>query len=125
MTKEACANIWLDRRRKLLRECTDKKGDGFDDLSLRFGNQAIVNALGSVNDGGVVQLTLTGNLNDGTPIEGKYCVITKSKGCRLSKSAAEGERLLAESYAFTQTTPTPSTPKPRSASSFRKSPVLY
>ena len=53
--------------------------DGFDDLSLKFDTQAIVAALGVVYDGEQKVLTLTGNLNDGTPIKGKDCVVIISK----------------------------------------------
>lgn len=60
-------------------DCTSDGADGFDDLTLKFDTQEIVAALGSVNDGDEVVLTLTGQLNDGTPIEGKDCVIIKKK----------------------------------------------
>ena len=57
--------------------------DGIMDLSLKFDAQAIVAALGPVNDGDYVVLHLTGNLKpefDGTPISGQDVVrIIKKK----------------------------------------------
>lgn len=81
-------------------DCTEEGPDGFEDLTLKFNTQDIVNALGEVNDGDVVTLTLTGELliNE-TPsalrlasdvfsngyyyapsIEGKDCVVVIKKG---------------------------------------------
>ena len=60
-------------------DCTSNGADGFDDLTLKFDIQAIVNAIGSLNDGDQVILTLTGNLEDGTSIEGVDCVLIKNK----------------------------------------------
>lgn len=60
-------------------DCTTSGPDGFDDLTLKFSTQVIIAALGSINDGDEVILRLTGNLNNGTPIEGKDCVIIKKK----------------------------------------------
>jgi len=60
--------------------CTTEGADGFDDLTLKFYRQEIVAALGDVQDGDEVVLTLTGALNDGTPIEGADCVLILSHG---------------------------------------------
>jgi hypothetical protein len=60
--------------------CTTAGPDGFADLTLKFGRQAIVAALGPVSDGDVLTLRLTANLSDGMPIEGTDCVIIRSKG---------------------------------------------
>jgi len=59
--------------------CTTAGADGHIDLSLKFDTEAIVNALGEVSDGQVVELTLTGKLSDGTLIEGSDCVIIIKK----------------------------------------------
>ncbi|MCH7760977.1 T9SS type A sorting domain-containing protein [candidate division TA06 bacterium] len=59
--------------------CTTEGADGFGDLTLKFDRQAIIAALGSVNDGDSIKLTMTGELNDGTPIEGKDCVVIRKK----------------------------------------------
>ncbi len=55
-------------------DCTTEAGDGFDDLILKFCTQSIIGSLGDVNDVDDLVLTLTGNLSDGTPIEGSDCV---------------------------------------------------
>ncbi|GAI33112.1 unnamed protein product, partial [marine sediment metagenome] len=49
------------------------------DLTLKFETQEIVNALGEVNDGDVLALTLTGVLYDETPIEGADCILVRGK----------------------------------------------
>ena len=56
-------------------DCTTEGPDGCDDLTLKFDTQDIVAALGSVIDGEVLELTLTGELLDGTPIEGQGWVV--------------------------------------------------
>jgi len=61
-------------------ECTTEDEDGFDDLILKFDSREIVEVLGEVTDGEVLELTLTGELTDGTPIEGKDCIIVIRKG---------------------------------------------
>ncbi len=60
-----------------------KGPDGLLDLTMKFDKQAIVSAIGPVNDGQIVVLTLTGNLYDdygGTPIEGIDVVLILKKG---------------------------------------------
>ncbi len=61
-------------------DCTTEGPDGFDDLTLKFRTQEIIAALGPVNDGDEVVLTLTGSLLDGTLIEGQDCVLILKKG---------------------------------------------
>jgi photosystem II stability/assembly factor-like uncharacterized protein len=61
-------------------ECTDKGADGYDDLTLKFDKKTIVDALGEVNEGEELELTLTGELRDGTPIEGMDCVVITPVG---------------------------------------------
>jgi hypothetical protein len=56
-------------------DCTTQGPDGYTDLTLKFKNQAIVAALGDVNNGDVLPLDLTGVLKDGTPIEGTDCIV--------------------------------------------------
>jgi hypothetical protein len=43
-------------------DCTTEGPDGYLDLTLKFGMQEVVAALGDVNDGDCLVLTLTGNL---------------------------------------------------------------
>lgn len=61
-------------------ECTQQGPDGFLDLSLKFDAQQVIAALGEVNDGDILELTLTATLDDGTQITGKDCVRIISKG---------------------------------------------
>jgi len=61
-------------------DCISEGEDGIDDLTLKFDTQEIVSALGEVADGDELVLTLTGELSDGTPIEGEDCIIILSKG---------------------------------------------
>lgn len=49
--------------------------DGYDDLTLKFDNQSIVAVIGEIADGDIVELTLTGELRDGTKIEGSNIVL--------------------------------------------------
>ena len=60
--------------------CTTEGPDGYMDLTLKFDKQAIVEAIGEVEDEDYVILTLTGFLKDGTPIEGTDCVRILKKG---------------------------------------------
>jgi hypothetical protein len=61
-------------------ECTTAGPDGLMDLTLKFNRAAIVGALGPVNDGDVVVLTLTGMTRDSGQIQGSDCVIILKKG---------------------------------------------
>ena len=59
------------------------EADGYLDLVLHFNTQEMVTALGSVNDGDVLNLILTGDLkpaHGGTPIQGEDTVVIKKKG---------------------------------------------
>ncbi len=59
--------------------CESLGPDSFEDLVLKFDKQAIIATLGTVQDGDIRELALTGNLLDGTVIEGKDCVVIKGK----------------------------------------------
>ena len=63
--------------------CIKAGPDGFLDLTLKFETQAIVEAIGDVNDGDILTLPLTGVLYDPipfeTPIEGADCILIKGK----------------------------------------------
>jgi hypothetical protein len=56
-------------------ECNSDGPDGFDDLVLKFRESDVGDALGELQHGDVVELLLTGNLIDGTPIEGYDCIV--------------------------------------------------
>ncbi|HPM36898.1 MAG TPA: kelch repeat-containing protein [candidate division Zixibacteria bacterium] len=55
-------------------QCTTAGPDGYTDMTLKFYRDQIIAALGQVYAGDTVALALTGNLLDGTPIEGTDCV---------------------------------------------------
>ena len=60
-------------------DCTEEGADGFVDLTLKFQTQDIVTAIGDVDDGDCLTLTLEGELLDGTPIVGEDIVLIKKK----------------------------------------------
>ena len=61
-------------------ECLTEGPDGYNDLTLKFETQSIVEVLGVYNDGEVWELYLDGVLKDGTPIEGSDYVLILDKG---------------------------------------------
>jgi hypothetical protein len=60
--------------------CSSEGPDGYMDMTLKFDTQAVIEAIGPVEDGESIILTLTGSLQDGTPIEGTDCVLIRKKG---------------------------------------------
>jgi hypothetical protein len=58
-------------------DCSTTSADAFVDLALKFDTQAIVDILGGVNFGDEITLKITGELTDGTAIEGSDCVVIK------------------------------------------------
>jgi uncharacterized repeat protein (TIGR01451 family) len=63
-------------------DCIEEGPDGLLDLTLKFDQQQIVDAIGNVSDGDIVVLSLTGNLLEdygGTPIVGEDVVIIIKK----------------------------------------------
>jgi hypothetical protein len=61
-------------------EDVSSPSDKILDLVLKFNVQDIVAKLGDVKDGDVVELTLTGELSEGTSIQGKDSITIISKG---------------------------------------------
>ncbi len=64
-------------------DCNEDGPDGWTDLTLKFENQEIVAALGEVEDGDVLVLTLTGALLEefgGSEIQGQDVVVILKKG---------------------------------------------
>ena len=61
-------------------DCTSEGPDGYTDLTLKFDTQEVVTAIGAVTDGECLELWLTGELSDGTPIEGVDVVLIRKKG---------------------------------------------
>lgn len=62
--------------------CTTEGPDGYPDLTLKFDAQQLASAMGAVADGEIIELSLTGNLYDGSPIEGKDCITCLVKKAR-------------------------------------------
>jgi hypothetical protein len=60
-------------------DCSDEGPDGYADLTLKFGTQEILQAIGEVNHGDTLPLSLTGVLADGTLIEGMDCIVVRGK----------------------------------------------
>jgi len=61
-------------------DCNEFGPDGYIDLTLKFKKQEIIDALGEVEDGDCLVLTLQGELFDGTPIFGEDVVKILKKG---------------------------------------------
>jgi hypothetical protein len=61
-------------------DCSEAGPDGYIDLVLFFDKPEVVAAIGEVSDGEVLQLTVTGDLWDGTLIGGYDFVVIKAKG---------------------------------------------
>ena len=61
-------------------DCHELGPDGYFDLTLKFDTQEIVAALGDVEDGEYLPLTLSVTLVDGTVIEGSDCIRIIKKG---------------------------------------------
>lgn len=87
-------------------DCVDEGADGHDDLTLRFDTQGIVEALGEVEDSQEIELTLIGELVDGTPIEGTDCVLIIKKG-KGGKQLAATNPLVPQAFALGQSYPNP------------------
>ncbi|MHC4638125.1 MAG: hypothetical protein ACYTBP_04485 [Planctomycetota bacterium] len=67
-------------------DCNEEGADGFTDLTLKFEIQDIVGAIGDVNDGDVLPLTLTGVLDIShceRPITGSDCIVIRGKAKSL------------------------------------------
>jgi len=63
-------------------ECHELGADGYLDLTLKFTIQEIVEAIGDVNDGDVVILTISGKLYDERDFQGADCIVIIKKGSK-------------------------------------------
>jgi hypothetical protein len=82
-------------------ECTTDGPDGIDDLTLKFSKTAVIDAIGAVNNGDEIVLTLTGTLLDGTAFEGADCVLIRAEKTdfvNTSLTAGAGGEFAAWSY---------------------------
>ena len=61
-------------------DCWEKGPDYVEDLKLKFNAQAVVAELPEVSDGECIELLIEGNLEDGTPIEGRDWVLIRIRG---------------------------------------------
>jgi len=73
--------------------CDETGPDGLLDLALKFDSQAVVHALGSLEDGGCRALVLSGQLVDGTPIIGVDVVVILEGHPRFSRSGERTSRI--------------------------------
>jgi hypothetical protein len=87
-------------------DCTTEGADGYDDLTLKFDRQEIVEALGEVSDGDSIKMTITSNLTDGTCLEGSDCVVIRKKG-KDSGPQSGSSSSLPTVYALHQNQPNP------------------
>ncbi|MHC4215785.1 MAG: hypothetical protein ACYSWP_20750, partial [Planctomycetota bacterium] len=60
-------------------ECTEQGPDGFEDLTLKFATQQILEALGEVNEGDILTVSLEAATFDEMPVAGSDCIIIKGK----------------------------------------------
>jgi hypothetical protein len=60
-------------------QCTTAGPDGQNDLNLKFDAKPLLEKLGAVTNKEVRVLSLTGELDDGTPIKGKDVVFINKK----------------------------------------------
>jgi hypothetical protein len=58
-------------------DCTTDRADGFIDLTLKFDARSVVAALGTVTDGEVRVLKITGKLTDGRNFRGEDVVVIR------------------------------------------------
>jgi DNA-binding beta-propeller fold protein YncE len=76
-------------------ECHKLGPDCYEDLTLKFRNQEVVEALGEVEVGDEIVLTIRGKLLNGTEFEGIDCVKVIRGRCPIS-TAAGGSRMAKE-----------------------------
>jgi hypothetical protein len=92
-------------------DCWTEGPDGWEDLTVKFEKQAIVAALGDVNDRDTLRVTVTWDLYDGLSMEGSDCVIILKKPApkpHFMDIQMGGVRSAsAQNFALFQNTPNP------------------
>jgi hypothetical protein len=68
--------------------------DGRDDLILYFRRAEVADSIGPAHNGDIMELTLTGLLNDGTPLLGTDCVTIVGVPSEISSAATIGDVML-------------------------------
>jgi hypothetical protein len=71
--------------------CSEAGPDGIVDLTLKFPAPALIEAIGPVEQGDVVELTLTGALLDGTAFEATDCMVIVGNVAGKQTLAAEAQ----------------------------------
>ncbi len=79
-------------------ECTTEGPDGYMDMTLKFDHREILAALGTVQDGEMRVLTLTGMTYDSIPIMGQDCVVIIHKGAAKLSAETPTEFSLSSNY---------------------------
>jgi hypothetical protein len=92
-------------------DCWTEGPDGWEDLTVKFEKQAIVAALGDVEDRDTLKLTVTWNLYDGLSMEGADCVVILKKPAPkphfMDIQTAGVRSATAQNFALFQNTPNP------------------
>lgn len=68
-------------------ECNEEGPDGIVDMTLKFSTQEIVEAMGDVDDGDEIELTIEGEAYDGTPFAFVDCVWVLKRGKQFEDAA--------------------------------------
>jgi len=92
-------------------DCWTEGPDGWEDLTVKFEKQAIVAALGDVNDRDTLELTVTWSLYDGSTMSGSDCVVILHKPApkpHFSDIQTAGVRsATVQGFALFQNSPNP------------------
>ncbi|UCG61684.1 MAG: T9SS type A sorting domain-containing protein [Candidatus Zixiibacteriota bacterium] len=81
-------------------ECNTDEPDGFTDLIVKFERPKIAEALGEVHEGDEVELTITGQLLDGTCFEETDCMLIFETGPPVAALNASDESSQPNSFSI-------------------------
>lgn len=85
-------------------DCWTKGADGYVDLTLKFSAPEVVRHLGDIENGDILELTLSWTLYDGTQMSGSDCMIVRDGGKGPQDFADRTEQ---NSFALFQNSPNP------------------